>query len=255
MKEKFVFNQSPTSWRDLQEKVKVFFNELGFNACTENICSGARFNFEADVLAEKNDLFPQKILIECKHWNSKVNQDVVFSLDSRMKDIGATNGIIVSKKGFQAGAKDSIKNLPIQLLTFDELITLYESEWYKQYVNKFLNETKYLDSDEFDNLLELDGLEIGYGFYSQSQKDAFRKIMSQYIYIFFIRTNLLSGHCTSIENYENEGVLYHFHNFSIDCVGDLFRYFFGTQQMKHFYSEIQKFITESSEGKFKDNNS
>lgn len=252
MKEKFVFNQSPISWKDLQDKVKIFFEELGFNACTESICSGARFNFEADVLAERNDLFPQKILIECKYWNSKVNQDVVFSLDSRMKDIGATNGIIVSKKGFQTGAENSINKLPIQLLTFDELITLYESEWYKQYVNKFLNETKYLDSDEFDYLLELDGLEIGYGFYSQSQKDAFRNIMNKYYYICFIRSNFLNGYSTTVDNYKDEDVLYHFQNFEIECVGDLFRYFFQTEQMKLFQEEIKKFITESSEGKFED---
>ena len=195
MEPNLIFSTEPQKWKDLQEYVKVLFNEMGFHAISKIKCDGARYSFEADVLAERNDICFQKILIECKYWETPVNQDVVFSLKARMDDIGATNGIIVSKNGFQSGAANSISNTSISLYNFEELIKSFESKWAISVLTKFKQSISYLNSLDFDLLMEFDErvCDDEYGFYSEAQRNEFRRILRKYEYLIFMNANMNSG--------------------------------------------------------------
>jgi hypothetical protein len=67
--------------------------------------TGAKGTYEIDASAEIH-LKDLKLLfvVECKFWKSQVSQDVVLSLRSKVEDLGAHKGIIVSRSGFQPGA-------------------------------------------------------------------------------------------------------------------------------------------------------
>ncbi|MGZ3767136.1 MAG: restriction endonuclease [Mucilaginibacter sp.] len=123
-----------SSWSDLQEKVRDFFEELGYKATTNkpvNLANGGIA--EVDVYAVKGDSpLAQKILFECKYWNSDVPRSVVQSFKMDVQEAGANFGIIVSKKGFQSGAYQGVSLTTVKLYTFEELQAAFAKEWSNQ---------------------------------------------------------------------------------------------------------------------------
>lgn len=121
-------------WRDLQSKVCQLFNEMGYEAETaKKVELAGRGKKEIDVyvkdpLASHNQIY----LIECKHWESNVPQDVVHGFKFVMESAGANTGFIVSKTGFQSGARDAARFTNINLVTFEELQHLYGNEWFRK---------------------------------------------------------------------------------------------------------------------------
>jgi Restriction endonuclease len=123
-----------TDWRELQNKVCQLFNEMGYEAeTTKTVELAGRGAKEIDVyvkdpLASHNQIY----LIECKHWESNVPQEVVHGFKFVMESAGANTGFIVSKKGFQSGASEAARFTNIQLVTFEELQHLYGNEWFRK---------------------------------------------------------------------------------------------------------------------------
>lgn len=56
-----------------------------------------------------------KVAIECKNYNKSVSKGVVTSFYGVLTDIGNINGVIVTKKGFQRGAKEYAERWGINL--------------------------------------------------------------------------------------------------------------------------------------------
>jgi len=121
-------------WHDLQKHVCTLFNEMGYKAEIEKIIYLAgRGKKEIDVYIEDpNASHNQVYIIECKYWDTNVNQDVVHGFKTVMDGAGASTGFIISKRGFQSGAYEAIRFTNIQLLTFEELQHLYGNEWYRK---------------------------------------------------------------------------------------------------------------------------
>lgn len=123
-----------TDWRDLQNKVCQLFNEMAYEAViAETVDLAGRGSKEIDVyvkdpLASHNQIY----LIECKHWESNVPQEVVHGFKFVMESAGANTGFIVSKNGFQSGAREAARFTNIQLVTFEELQHLYGNEWFRK---------------------------------------------------------------------------------------------------------------------------
>ncbi|TYC60928.1 restriction endonuclease [Zoogloea oleivorans] len=121
-------------WRDLQNKVCQLFNEMEYEAeTTKRVELAGRGTKEIDVyvkdlLASHNQIY----LIECKHWESNVPQEVVHGFKFVMESAGANTGFIVSKNGFQSGAREASRFTNIQLVTFEELQHLYGCEWFRK---------------------------------------------------------------------------------------------------------------------------
>jgi hypothetical protein len=71
----------------------------------ERALAGAKGRYKIDISAEIHfgDL-RLLFLVECRYWNSRVPQDAVLSLRSKVEDVGAHKGIIASLVGFQSGA-------------------------------------------------------------------------------------------------------------------------------------------------------
>jgi hypothetical protein len=122
---------SVTEWADLQTKVRDFFREMGYEAnTTVTIPLSNNGKAEVDVLAEKTDTpLRQKILIECKYWNSDVPRAIVQSFKMDVQEAGANFGIIVSKQGFQSGAYEGVALTTVNLMTFEELQRAFSGEW------------------------------------------------------------------------------------------------------------------------------
>src|ERR1700754_2667432 len=119
-------------WSDLQEKVAMFFRELGYEAATQlTVELAGRGRKEVDVhIRDPRASVNQIMLAECKCWASRVPQDTVHSFRSVMEGTGANTGFIISKVGFQAGAYEAARNTNIHLLSWDELQRKFGRQWY-----------------------------------------------------------------------------------------------------------------------------
>lgn len=77
---------------------------------------GKAFKHQIDVYWEyKVAGITHKVAIECKNYNSNVSVAKVRDFYGVLSDIGNINGIMVSKKGFQKGAKEFAEHYGINL--------------------------------------------------------------------------------------------------------------------------------------------
>ena len=95
----------PKTWQDLQRETARILEECGFTVEIEKKIQTVRGEVEIDVYAEE-EVKGRKytILVECKHWKSRVPQSVIHGFRTVVSDIGANVGYIVSLTGFQSGS-------------------------------------------------------------------------------------------------------------------------------------------------------
>lgn len=124
----------PANWKALQNNVCQILTECGYQANTPKKLNSTRGKVEVDVYAVDNNSYPMITYIcECKNWNRRVRQDVVFSFRTIVNDIGADVGIIISLKGFQSGAIKTAKNTNIRLLSWEDFQKTFLIRWYNTY--------------------------------------------------------------------------------------------------------------------------
>lgn len=130
----FIPNEAVTDWKDLQNKVAELYIEMGYIAkVQQTIELAGRGSKEIDVLVTDPTASCNRIyLVECKNWGTRVPKEVVHSFKTVMEGSGANTGFIISKIGFQAGAKQAARFTNIWLLTFEELQHLYGAEWFRK---------------------------------------------------------------------------------------------------------------------------
>lgn len=121
------------TWEQLQSHVACLFRQMGYHADTPCVVELAgRGKKEIDVFVEdRRTSVATRILIECKWWNSSIPQDIVHSFHTVLHGVGANYGFIISRRGFQSGAKEAVANTPITLLTFEELQHQFGDEWFR----------------------------------------------------------------------------------------------------------------------------
>ena len=114
-------SNSIKDWKDLETKVLELFLNLGFNTKRNVKIRGLRSTHDVDVFAvsEFGGLRFQ-VVVECKYWKTKVKKIQVTSLYSIVSDIGAEKGVIISKVGFQKGAKEFANKCNIELYTYEQ---------------------------------------------------------------------------------------------------------------------------------------
>lgn len=120
-------------WRDLQNKVQQLFGEMGYYSTSPHVVElSGRGRKEVDVFVEDRRTSSKTIyLVECKWWETNVPQDTVHAFHTVMQGAGANTGFIVSKVGFQSGAREAIQSTNINLLTFEDLQHAFGEEWFR----------------------------------------------------------------------------------------------------------------------------
>lgn len=121
----------------MQDKVALLFNEMGYDAkTTRKIKLSNTETKEIDVFVfDPRASINQNILVECKLWRRRVNQEIVHAFLHVMNKAGANTGFIISKAGFQKGAKAAAKGTNINLMTWDQFQDTFKNEWYNYNVS------------------------------------------------------------------------------------------------------------------------
>ncbi|MCC7385957.1 MAG: restriction endonuclease [Deltaproteobacteria bacterium] len=88
---------------------------------------GRSGNYEIDVLVEFEILggASMRMLVECKRHRRRVQRDVVLALKSKLDELSAHKGMLVSTAGFQSGAIDYAKEHGIALVEIASGRTAY----------------------------------------------------------------------------------------------------------------------------------
>ena len=133
-----IFNNLPSDWKDLQDKVALILEQCGFKVESPKDLHSARSEIiEVDVYAiDETSILQQTVVCECKYWDKKVPQSVVHAFRMQVDDIGANVGLLISKNGFQSGAYSASRYSNIKLLTWEEFEIMFLPIWYKNYFLK-----------------------------------------------------------------------------------------------------------------------
>lgn len=134
-----IFNSAPETWKDLQDYVGQLFSEMGYHVEIAKTIDLVRGKKEVDVyVRDTNAAYQPTFLIECKHWNSSVPQEVVHSFHTVIEAFGGNFGFIVAKSGFQEGAYEAAKSTNIRLVSLTELEREYYAQWQHGMVSRYL---------------------------------------------------------------------------------------------------------------------
>src|SRR5215213_6471237 len=70
------------------------------------------------TLSQKVGLYPVFIVIECKHYRRRVGIEKVEAFVTKLRDVGASHGVMISNTGFDEGAKSIAKDNLVTLLSY-----------------------------------------------------------------------------------------------------------------------------------------
>ena len=125
-----IFDHEPADWPQLQDLVAKLFSETDCDVRVSERVTLVRGGKEVDVLVRDPHTTPPSVYqCECKFWNKAIPQEVIHAFRTVVADFGAHRGFIISRVGFQAGAREAVINTNVDLLTFDELQLLFFDRW------------------------------------------------------------------------------------------------------------------------------
>lgn len=143
---------SDTTGRELENQVAQLFRDAGCRAQTRVDVEGARGWDNVDVWVEFESLgIGEQWLVECKDESRPAVKDDVRALRTRVENIGASRGVLVSRRGFQKGCVDLAANTNILLIDPVGLAEGLETEIVDQRLRRTLARATSL----VDRLLEM----------------------------------------------------------------------------------------------------
>lgn len=155
-----ITNDVPDSWKDLQDKVCEYLNQVGYKAETTKTIKQVRGKVEVDVFATSDDEMLRQFVCECKYWDTPVPQEKVHAFRTVVHDSGSMLGILIAKSSFQKGAIEAAYCSNVILKDWDGFIEMIAAKWLKHRLNHLIEiafplsiYTDPLDVDEsiFDN--------------------------------------------------------------------------------------------------------
>jgi len=120
----------------LQHDVSTILRDCGYETDTEKTIETVRGKVEVDVFAIKKKAYTSTVLCECKYWNTAVPQTVIHAFRTVVEDSGASQGIIISKTGFQKGAFEAVAKSNLVLLTWQEFQDAFSLDYVHHVVDR-----------------------------------------------------------------------------------------------------------------------
>lgn len=125
-----IFDKPPATWQELQARVHQAFIEMGCEAESPKTVQLVRGKKEVDVWAREVIHTIETIyFVECKFWGQNVPQNEAHAFRTVVADGGAHKGIIIAKKGFQAGAYEAVVKSNVDILTWEEFNERFFDRW------------------------------------------------------------------------------------------------------------------------------
>lgn len=124
------FMRDPTDWNELEILCCQLFRELDCHCEVQKNINTVRGEVNIDVYVEDPiSTIPMVYLCECKYWKKSVSKNVVHSFRTVLNDFGANRGFIISASGFQGGAFEAATNSNVELVSWNEIQSLFKERW------------------------------------------------------------------------------------------------------------------------------
>lgn len=116
------------TWNDLESYTQYVYSTLlnprnnGVEVSRNVVLKGLKGEYQIDVFYQfENAGFIHRVAIECKYHKRPLDRDTIMPFCNKITDIGNVIGVIVSKSGYQSGAKEYAEKHGITLLTTEDL--------------------------------------------------------------------------------------------------------------------------------------
>ncbi|WP_350306001.1 restriction endonuclease [Photorhabdus viridis] len=116
------------TWNDLESYTQYVYSTLlnprdnGVEVRRNVVLKGLKGEYQIDVFYQFEKAgFIHRVAIECKYHNRPLDRDTIMPFCNKITDIGNIIGVIVSKSGYQSGAKEYAEKHGITLLTTEDL--------------------------------------------------------------------------------------------------------------------------------------
>ena len=141
--------EEPGDWKGLQNKVALLFRQAGYSADVEHDLKTVRGSKRVDVYVDLHEPLMGPVICECKYWGKSIPQNEVHAFRTVVHDSGASEGILISRCGFQRGAREAASMSNVKLCTWREFLSTISNAWVAGRVEECLKEhatlQKYLD--------------------------------------------------------------------------------------------------------------
>jgi hypothetical protein len=129
--------EEPATWKQLQKYVAQVYYDMGYQTELEKKVETARGPVVVDVFAKGTEDESCAIHIcECKYWNRRVPKTVVHAFRTVVADSGANVGCVISKAGFQKGAREAVANTNVVLLSWTDFQIKFFNQWWRSVVDR-----------------------------------------------------------------------------------------------------------------------
>ncbi len=213
-------NRKPETWTELQDMVAHYFNYSGYEAITPCKIETVRGEVEVDVFVKADNELSNRIICECKYWNTPIPQEKIHAFRTVVNDSGASLGIFISKLGFQKGAIVAADRSNIKLFTWEQFLDYLFEKWFVYRKNRLRKLSKPLSvyTDPFDIPAEL---------LSKSQLDEYKKTQVKfaglYIMTFNFDENMVSKYNEAFD--ESVTTIEEFFNSAEEKIEDALSYY------------------------------
>ncbi|EDI1748311.1 restriction endonuclease [Salmonella enterica] len=116
------------TWKDLESYTQYVYSTLlnpqdnGIKVSRDVPLKGLKGEYRIDVFYQfENAGFTHRVAIECKYHQRPLDRDTIMPFCNKITDIGNIIGVIVSKSGYQSGAREYAEKHGITLLTTEDL--------------------------------------------------------------------------------------------------------------------------------------
>ena len=124
-------NETPNSWKDLQDKVCKYLNQAGYHAVSPKTIETVRGSVEVDVIVTSDDELLKQFVCECKYWENPVPKEKIHAFRTVVQDSGSMLGLFISKNGFQKGAIEAASCSNVILKDWKGFLDLLANQWLK----------------------------------------------------------------------------------------------------------------------------
>jgi len=125
-------NREPGTVDELVHAVATFYSQMGgqvqLNAPLRSTAGPA----EVDLLVSMGDEdWGQTILVDCNHWNRRVETDLTHTYRAVVAEAGADQAIIFSRYSFHSGALGAVGRSNVRVCTWSEFVRRHHEPWFQ----------------------------------------------------------------------------------------------------------------------------
>lgn len=180
-------NETPNSWKDLQDKVCKYLNQAGYNAESPKTIMMVRGSVEVDVFVTSNDELLKQFVCECKYWENPVPKEKIHAFRTVVHDSGSMLGIFISKNGFQKGAIEAASCSNVILKDWKGFLDLISVQWLKNRSEEILRLS-------YPFSIYTDPLEVPVEiFHNDVDKQRYEELQKKYLPVYMLIRSLEMG--------------------------------------------------------------